>query len=279
MTRLTSRLRARRTATGALLVLLALVVLAVPIAAITWGWKDTNNQYPEVGDILVTWWGDQTIGDCTGTLISPRVVLTAGHCAARFNRYLASGDITDIRVSFDVEPFGEGATTYKVRELVPHPKFAGLQPRSDPYDVGVVILETDVDGITPAALPTPGFLNQLLADGRLGHGTNAAKFTVVGYGASLSFPPPRPYWENVRQYGFSEFRALLPAWLRMSQQGRTGDQGGCYDDSGAPTFWEEGGERTLVAIMAWGDVPCVSSEFNYRVDLPESLAFINDWIE
>jgi hypothetical protein len=261
-----------------LLVLLLMVSLAVPLAAITWGWKDTDNRYPEVGDILVTW-GDQTIGDCTGTLIAPRVVLTAGHCAARFNRYLASGEITDIRVSFDVEPFVAGATAYEVSELVAHPEFRGLQPRSDPYDLGLVILEEDVVGIAPATLPSaPGFLEQLLADGRLGRGTKAAKFTVVGYGASLFFPPPRPHWQDVRQYGYSEFRALLPAWLRMSQQGRTGDQGTCYDDSGAPAFWEEEGERTLVAITSWGDSPCVSSEFNYRVDLPASLAFINEWI-
>jgi len=270
-----------RAARGAetLLVLLVSLVLAVPLAAITWGQKDTGNLYPEVGDILVTW-GDQTVGDCTGTLIAPRIVLTAGHCAAKFKRYLASGAITDIRVSFDVEPFGAGATLYEVSDLVPHPEFASLQPRSNPYDLGLVILKEQVLRIDPAALPSsPGFLEQLLADGRLGHGTKSAKFTVVGYGASLLFPPPRPQWEDVRQFGYSEFRALLPAWLRMSQQGRTGDQGTCYDDSGAPAFWEQGGERTLVAITSWGDSPCVSSEFNYRVDLPASLAFVNEWIE
>ena len=150
---------------------------------------------------------------------------------------------------------------------------------SDPHDLGLLILKEAVPGITPATLPPVGFLDDLAEDGLLGHGTNGAKFTVVGYGASLEFPPPRFVYDDTRRYGVSEFRVLLPAWLRMSQQGRTGDEGTCYGDSGGPTFWEEGSTRTLVATTSWGDARCVTSEFNYRVDLPESLAFIYSMLD
>jgi secreted trypsin-like serine protease len=278
MRRLKSRPIARKPAFGTLLVLLALVVLAVPIAAITWGQKDNSGKYPEVGDIVFVTTTGETGGFCSGTLIHPRVFLTAGHCTTPLEYYRSLG-VIDVYVSFDANPFGAGATMHEVVDIVTHPEYAGLKPMSDPHDLGLLILKDAVQGITPATLPFEGFLDHLRANGLLGHGTNGAKFTVVGYGASLSFPPPRFYSEDVRQYGLSEFRALLPGWLRMSQQGRTGDQGTCYGDSGGPTFWENGGSRTIVATTSWGDAQCVTSEFNYRVDLPGSLAFINGVID
>jgi hypothetical protein len=78
----------------------------------------------------------------------------------------------------------------------------------------------------------------------------------------------------------SEYRALLKAWLRMSQNQATDDGGTCYGDSGGPAFWEdpENGNETLVGITSWGDAQCVSSGFNYRVDIPDTLDFIADVI-
>ena len=279
MRRLKSPRMARKRAFGVLLVLLALVVLAVPILAITWGQKDTSSRYPEVGDIVYVTSGGDTGGFCSGTLIHPRVFLTAGHCTTPLAYYWSLGAIEHVSVSFDADPFGAGATMHEVVDIVTHPEYAGLKPMSDPHDLGLLILKDAVEDITPATLPSEGFLDDLRANGLLGHGTNGAKFTVVGYGDSLSFPPPRFYSDDVRQYGFSEFRALLPGWLRMSQQGRTGDQGTCYGDSGGPTFWESGGSKTIVATTSWGDARCVTSEFNYRVDLPGSLAFISGVID
>jgi secreted trypsin-like serine protease len=65
----------------------------------------------------------------------------------------------------------------------------------------------------------------------------------------------------------------------MSQNQATGDGGTCYGDSGGPAFWtQEDGTEVLVGITSWGDVPCVSAGFNYRVDIPETLDFIADVI-
>ena len=56
-----------------------------------------------------------------------------------------------------------------------------------------------------------------------GHGSDKAKFTLVGYGATLDFPPPDIYYEDQRQVAVSEYRTLLKAWLKMSQNQATGD--------------------------------------------------------
>jgi secreted trypsin-like serine protease len=247
-------------------------VCAAPAAAITWGQKDTAGNFPNVGTILASM-GGTVYQWCSGTLIDERVFLTAGHCTVNLQKYIDSGLVEQVWVSFDFDPFAAAHTWLEVSSVITHPDFA-FKPQSNWHDNGALILTLPVVGIEPAHLPEEGFLDQLRADGMLGHGTNGAKFRVVGYGASLSFPPPGSYKENVRQFALSEFRALLPAWLRMSQQGRTGDGGTCYGDSGGPTFWEAGGERILVATATWGDMPCVTSGFNQRLDVASALSFI-----
>jgi secreted trypsin-like serine protease len=87
-------------------------------------------------------------------------------------------------------------------------------------------------------------------------------------------------YEDKRQFSVSEHQALLKSWLRMSQNQATGDGGSCYGDSGGPAFYKdpETDEETLVGITSWGDVPCVSTGFNYRVDIADTLDFIEDVI-
>jgi hypothetical protein len=147
--------------------------------------------------------------------------------------------------------------------------------------VGVLILKKPVKKrIKPANLPEEGFLDRLLAEGVLREGSDGAKFTLVGYGGTLEWPPPNIYYEDQRQFAKSEFQTLLNVWLRMSQNQATDDGGTCYGDSGGPAFWTDPdtGTEILVGITSWGDAPCVASAFNYRVDIPDTLDFIEDVI-
>ena len=129
-------------------------------------------------------------------------------------------------------------------------------------------------------MPDEGFLDELKKDPGLRHGKEEADFTVVGYGGTLDWPPPEVTYEDARQYAESEYLALLKPWLLLSQNQATGDGGSCYGDSGGPVFWEDEdtGDETLVGITSWGDTRCVATGFNYRVDIPETLNFIEDVI-
>jgi hypothetical protein len=151
-------------------------------------------------------------------------------------------------------------------------------PTSNPHDVGVLILAESVTGIKPASLPYEGLLDDLKAAGQLNQGKTKAKFTLVGYGGTLEWPPPDITYEDQRQFAESEYRALLKAWLRMSQNQATGDGGTCGGDSGGPAFWmdPETDTEILVGITSWGDPNCISTGFNYRVDIPDTLDFIAD---
>ena len=146
--------------------------------------------------------------------------------------------------------------------------------------MGALILSEPVTNIEPANLPYEGLLDDLQKVGKLNQGKTKAKFTVVGYGGTLHWPPPSVTYEDTRQFAVSEYRSLLKAWLHMSQNQAAGDGGTCYGDSGGPAFWTDPdtGIEILVGITSWGDIPCVASGFNYRVDIPDTLDFITELI-
>ena len=248
---------------------LILALLAVPAMAITWGELDT--EHTNVGAMVVDWPDYGPYQWCSGTLIDPRVFLTAAHCTAPLEYY----GIETVWVNFHQDALNEG-TLLDVAQVITHPDY-WWGPTSNPHDVAILILAEPVMNLTPATLADEGFLDRLRDEGKLKHGQERAKFTLVGYGGTLAWPPPEITYEDQRQFAESEFRALLKSWLRMSQNQATGDGGTCGGDSGGPAFWTDPdtGAETLVGITSWGDAPCVASGFNYRVDIPDTLDFIN----
>jgi len=269
---------------GFLVGALFILVLTVGISkgqAITWGDVDDGDEYPSVCMMGVSVDGvGQTI--CSGTLISPGVVLTAGHCIEAvwsLEQYFGAEHVL-VEVFFDwnlseANP-GEGL---EVDLCIAHPDYY-WGPQSNPHDVGVLILSQDVEEIEPAQLPDEGKLEELRAQGELHKERNKAEFTTVGYGGTLQWPPPGISYDFLRKYAVSEYRALLPAWLRLSQNQATNDGGSCSGDSGGPVFWrdEATDKDILVGITSWGDPNCISSSFNYRVDIHDTLEFLNGFI-
>lgn len=255
-----------------LLVVAVLVLVAMgvqPVVAIGGGQYDDplDPRYPQVGAMVVV---TQTLGTwmhCSGTLIHERVFLTAGHCYAGFP---PTGPM--FYVTFDTDAMNEQAWI-EVAEIIRHP---GYQDRWNnlPHDVAVLILAEPVTDITPANLPSEGFLDTLREEGKLVQGPDGAHFTVVGYGATPGWPPPVYVHEDQRQYALVEYKALLKSWLALSERLATDDGGVCFGDSGGPAFWEEDGTETLVGINSWGDSICVASLFSYRVDIADTLDFI-----
>jgi Trypsin len=153
----------------------AAAIFARSASAITNGTLD-GNRHPNVGALLAEW---RTPGVkeelCTGTLISPTVFLTASHCTA----YLESLGIptNQIWVSFDqdVDPVTSATTLYQ-GHWVTNPGFNHRQ--SDPGDIAVVLFDTPIQGVSPAALPPAGLFDHMKADDTL----EDQQYTAVGYG-------------------------------------------------------------------------------------------------
>ena len=90
-----------------------LMLAVVPIAqAITFGQPDEDNDYPNVGAIMVRGQDDTKYRICSGTLIAPKVFLTAAHCTAAA-AYRLGVPPDQIYVSFDQDPFDDFATLHQ----------------------------------------------------------------------------------------------------------------------------------------------------------------------
>jgi len=255
-----------------------LAVWVTPASAITGGEPD-GESHPNVGAIVVFHTDFGASPFCSGTLIDKQIFLTAGHCTDYLEFLLEEYGIK-VYVSFNSDNALEKGWL-EVEEVVTHPDFGG--PISNPHDVGVLILSNEVTDITPAQLPDEEFLDELRDEGKLRQGSAGAKFTVVGYGTTLEWPPPKIIApDGVRRFAVSEYLNLREVWLHMSQNQAPGkgDSGTCYGDSGGPAFWtEDDGTEIIVAITSWGDAQCVATGTNYRVDIPDSLSFIADVID
>ncbi|HEX8921663.1 MAG TPA: trypsin-like serine protease, partial [Pyrinomonadaceae bacterium] len=159
-----------------------------------------------------------------------------------------------------------------VKYVVTNPNYN--QSQSDSGDIGVLILQSNVKGITPATLPTCGLLDQLVAQ----NGLKNAVFTNVGYGLQNRVVGGGvPYFQDVnpipRMYSFSSFNSLNGGYLRLSQNPATGNGGACYGDSGGPIFLPVNGQQILAAITITGDAVCRSTNVGYRLDTPSAQGF------
>jgi secreted trypsin-like serine protease len=252
------------------IVVLIAAATALPAAAITWGELDTTHL--NVGAMVVDWPDYGPYQWCSGTLIHPRVFLTAGHCTDGLEEY----GIETVWVNFEEYAVDTDGLRL-VEQVLTHPEYAW--GGSDPHDIGLLILEEPVDDIVPATLPSEGYLNDLRKAGELRSGPEGAKFTMVGYGGTLSWPPPEINYEDYRQVAESEYIALTKPFLHLSQNILKGDGGTCFGDSGGPNFYSnETGSEIIVGVVSWGDAQCVSTGFNYRVDTATALDFIYEVI-
>lgn len=253
------------------IVVIVAAIMVLPAAAITWGEPDTS--HTNVGAMVVDWPDYGPWQFCTGTLIHPRVFLTAGHCTDGVAEY----GIKKVWVNFEPYALTESGLRL-VEQVITHPDYAW--GGNDPHDVGLLVLAEPVTDIAPAQIPSEGFLNELRKGGFLRTGPEGAKFTMVGYGGTLNWPPPEIYYEDYRQVSTSEYIALTKPFLHLSQNINKGDGGTCFGDSGGPAFYTtQDGTQIVVAVVSWGDAQCISTGFNYRVDIADSLNFINGVID
>ncbi len=238
--------------------LLASLTVAAPAEAITNGSND-GNQHPNVGGLVApTPYSDGTSIYCSGTLINPKVFLTAAHCNA--------GGDGQVRVTF--------STAYKVGDATytgtfhGDPLYSGVQ--SDPHDIAVVVLDEQPVKITPATLPDAGSLSKL---------SKAQTFTSVGYGAYKVTNQPGGHqylYNDVRMVATGTLNATNPAWLRISMNPATGNGGTCYGDSGGPNFLGTSG--TVAGITITGDAICRATNVVYRLDTASARSFLSQYV-
>jgi len=313
-----------RTRMAAFAALLLLVVTAAPAAAITGGPKtgDQSDQgeHPQVGQLLF-YVPDAPSGiyddpggwySCSGTLVSPTVVVTAGHC------------------TFAVGQNGRSTTTPADRYTAARGNGSGgndmwftLVPDASQWDGFPATFDADgnlnyatqqaryrarsswannsSDWVRARSYPHPGYDDRAFwlhdagvivldeAQRGLAYATipdagylqkyagqrNAHRFEVVGYGLTKVLPFA-DFGGDIRMKSDVKLVNLVGTpkntYIKLSNNARTG--GTCYGDSGGPTF-DTTNSLLLVAVTSFGQSPnCTGIGGAYRLDQPDDLRFL-----
>ena len=271
----------------------ALAVLLGSAAASAQATVDTEDNYPNVGAIMV-WRVDgfgkpvELRGFASGTLIRPRVMITAGHFTAPVK---ALGEIPPtIRIfaSFSPTDARDPATWIPVIALATHPSMPHCPPppKCDPTDeilvaplepgiadVGLVFLERAPTNVEPAVLATPGTLER----------SEGAHSTIVGYGLTspgraLGVAVDAWPWDGKRRIRASTVRRIVDeTWGLWSIPSYV-----CSGDSGGGIFLIARSGRTaerLVANVSDGGQDCRRHNNNHRLDTRAIQTWIDDSVK
>lgn len=255
---------------GLLAVLIALVVLAASVGvagAVTDGELDGDG-HPYVGLMIADDANGNPLWRCSGTLLSPTLFLTAGHCTE------APAASATIWFDADVES-GIPANGYPFDGDVDGETFT--HPQYDPnafflYDLGVVVLDDPVFMDEYGVLPELDVLDAMKTQ----RGKQDVTFTAVGYGLQR-INPVFVESERVRMVAY-------PHLIQINAPGFTGDfslllsnnhstGGTCFGDSGGPNFINK--SNVVGGVTSFGlNGNCAGTGGVYRVDRADDL----DWL-
>ncbi len=214
---------------------------------------------------------------CSGTLLSPTVFLTAGHCTE------APAAHVEIWFDADVES-GIPANGYPFTGDIGGTPYT--HPDYNPYaffyrDVGVVVLDAPFPMAEYGELPV---LNQLDAL-KTQRGKQETGFTAVGYGLQESFPDAAAWKENNVRVRM----VANPHLIQINVPGFTGDfslllsnnhatGGTCFGDSGGPNFL--GDSHVVAGVTSFGiNGNCAGTGGVFRMDRSWSLDWVGSFLD
>jgi secreted trypsin-like serine protease len=250
----------------------AALAIVVPIRAITNGELD-GDRHPAVVLLLMEVNG-QPAFRCSGTLLTPTVLLTAGHCAGE------PGEFSGMRVFTEADvdngnnnyPFA-GPNSVEAVAWSAHPFFTEAQ--FSLHDVGVVVLKSPGVKLKKSSygvLPAEDELDSLQPRA-------STVFTAVGYGVQ-QINPVHVEVARVRMFAQPHLLQINTGLtgdfsLLLSNNHSTG--GTCFGDSGGPNFL--GTSNVVGGVTSFGlNGSCGGTGGVFRVDRRDVLDFVNSYL-
>lgn len=213
---------------------------------------------------------------CSGTVIAPSLVLTAGHCAANILTGVLdrSSGYRVLTSQVDLAAAGPGQIS-KVVGVIPYPGWA--RRHGDVGDAGLLVLEKPVTA-PPMSLAKLGQAQLVSA------GTRA---TIAGWGlTSIAHKQPSKtlrFAHTVVQpasWCKRHVRPFFPKWELCTIDSAHFTSGGCYGDSGGPLMapGSTEGEMIEVGIVALGNVRCSTRYPGIYTRVDALSGWLRSWI-
>jgi len=282
----------RRRLFVALAALVVALAFAAPASAIT-GTFVKDNEHPFVGLAVFYDQNGEFLWRCSGSLLSPTVFLTAGHCADT-----VGGAVTarvyfqqDAGVNFDpvteIDPVsgypeycadGTLGVTCATSDELYNFDYPGSLQLPNTHDLGLLILDQPISLPEYGVLAAAGSLDKLATQ----RGRQDLTFTVSGYGLSYKNQPQNgkpnvSFRERLMALShLVNLNSHLNAGFNLQTSGNGVGQGGtCNGDSGGPVFYGGYSSNIIVGVTSFGlNSLCRGTDFAFRTDQQAVL----DWI-
>jgi secreted trypsin-like serine protease len=251
----------------------ATLAVVVPMRAITDGELD-GNRHPAVVLLLMEVNGKPAFR-CSGTLLSPTVLLTAGHCAGEPGEFSGMRVFTesDVQNGNNSYPFA-GPNSVEAVAWASHPLFTEAQFFL--HDAGVVVLQSPGvklrKGGSYGVLPAEGELDSLQPRA-------STVFTSVGYGLQ-QINPAHVTAQRIRMFAQPHLIQIDTGFtgdfsLILSNNHATG--GTCFGDSGGPNFL--GTSNVVGGVTSFGlNGTCGGTGGVFRLDKRDVLDFVEAYL-